>query len=292
MKLKKIGIVGFKSKSAELISALEGISAWASKHPEIHFYTLESLRDKAQKPFKVVSERTMRSVDLLLAIGGDGTVLSTARIALGTSVPILGVNAGKVGFLAETRAEDLQLTLDRILADDFQTRKRIMMDAKIYNAKGKLLFKETVLNEVLVRADGPERMVNLTVDLDHKHLTEYWADSLLLSTPTGSTAYNLAAGGPLIYPSSGVFVLTPIAPSSLSMRPLVMPATLECRMASIAEVPLRLVFDGRISYSMLPGEYIVMKKSNFETTFIRIEHGFMDALREKLGWSGKPKLGV
>lgn len=292
MKLSKIGVVGFKAKSHELISALEGIAAWAKLHPEIHFYVNEALRELVARPFRVVTDKTMRSVDLLLAVGGDGTVLSTARIALGTSVPILGVNAGKVGFLAETRAEDLQGTLDKILSDNFQTRKRIMMDAKIYNEKGKLLFKETVLNEVLVRADGPERMVNLTVDLDHKHLTEYWADSLVLSTPTGSTAYNLSAGGPLIFPSSGVFVLTPIAPSSLSMRPLVMPASLECRMASIGDVPSRLVFDGRISYSMQPKEYVVMTKSNYETTFIRIEHGFMDALREKLGWSGKPKLGM
>lgn len=290
MKISKIGVVGFKAKSQELLSALECISAWATKHTDIRFYAMESLRSLVQKPFRIVGERTIRSVDLLIAIGGDGTVLSTARLALGTSVPILGVNAGKVGFLAEMRAEDLQETLEKILAGEFQLRDRIMMDARIFNKSGKLLFKETVLNEVLVRADGPERMVNITVDIDHKHLTEYWADSLLLSTPTGSTAYNLSAGGPLIYPSSGVFVLTPIAPSSLTMRPLIMPAALECKMASVTDVPLRLVFDGRISYSMQPGEYIVLEKSNYVTKFIRMEHGFMDALREKLGWSGKPKL--
>ncbi len=292
MKLSKIGIVGFKEKSSDLQTALETIIRFGETHKEIRFYATESLRALVKKPIRVVSDRTMRSVDLLVAIGGDGTVLSTARLALGASVPIIGVNAGKVGFLAETRVEDLAAILETLCAGNFSTRERIMMDAEIFDKNGKRLFKETVLNEVHVRADGPERMVNLNVDYNGKHLTEYWADSLLISTPTGSTAYNLAAGGPLIYPTAPVFVLTPLAPSSLSVRPLVILADDVCKIKAANEVPLRLVFDGRISYSLQTGEFIVLSKSKFVTTFIRIQHGFVDALQEKLGWTGKPKISV
>ena len=290
MRFSKIGIVGFKAKSSELQAALEVIAKWAFTHKSVRFYAMESLRTLVQKPIRVVSERTMRSVDLIIAIGGDGTVLSSARLVLGTSVPILGVNAGKVGFLAETRVEELPEILDALQAGRFTTRERIMMNAKIYGKNGKLLFSETVLNEVHVRADGPERMVNLNVDYNGAHLTEYWADSLLISTPTGSTAYNLAAGGPIVHPMAPVFVLTPLAPSSLSVRPLVIPSNAKCTIASAVEVSLRLVFDCRISYTLQPGETIELSKSEAVTTFIRMQHGFMDALREKLGWTGKPKL--
>jgi NAD+ kinase len=266
------------------------IGSWAKNHKEVRFYAMESLRSLIQKPIRIVSEKTMRTSDLIIAIGGDGTVLSSARLVLGASVPILGVNAGKVGFLAETRVEELPEILDALQAGRFTTRERIMMDAKIYGENGKLLFRETVLNEVHVRADGPERMVNLNVDYNGAHLTEYWADSLLISTPTGSTAYNLAAGGPIVHPTAPVFVLTPLAPSSLSVRPLVIPSNAECSITSAVDVSLRLVFDGRISYTMQPGEHIELSKSKSVTTFIRMQHGFMDALREKLGWTGKPKL--
>lgn len=289
MQISKIGIVGFKARSPELQLALDTIAEWALTHKGIKFYAMEPLRYLAKPPIKIASERTMRAVDIVLAIGGDGTVLSSARLVLGTSIPILGVNAGRVGFLAESRADELVETLDSLYAGDFATRERIMLDSKIYGRNGKLIFSETVLNEVHVRADGPERMVDVNVDLNGKHLTEYWADSLLISSPVGSTAYNLAAGGPIIFPTAAVFVLTPLAPSSLSVRPLVVPSECTCKIASALEVSLRLVFDGRISYSLQPGEFLVLSKSKCLTRFVRMKHGFMDALREKLGWTGKPK---
>ena len=290
MHFSRIGIIGFKSNSQELKKALDVIIQFSEMHKEIRFYAMEPLRSLVGGKIKIVEERTIKKVDLLIAIGGDGTVLSSARLVLTKDIPILGVNAGRVGFLAEARTENLAEILKALYEGNFSTRKRLMMEARIFNEKNKLLFKETVLNEIHVRADGPERMVNLNVDYNNKHLTEYWADSLLVSTPTGSTAYNLAAGGPIIYPTAGVFVLTPLAPSSLSVRPLVVPSEGLCKISSATHVSVRLVFDGRISYTLQPNEYILLSKSHFETTFIRINHGFVDALREKLGWTGKPKI--
>jgi len=288
---KKIGIVGFKDKSADLACALNQIALWAIAHPQVKFFTLDSLSGLVQKPIRVVKEAGLARMDLLLAIGGDGTVLSAAHIALGHNIPILGVNAGRVGFLAESRVEGLSKTLDDLLAGDFSTRERMMIDASVYRGK-KCVMRHTVLNEVHIRAHMPDRMVNVNVAYNGTDLTEYWADSLLISTPTGSTAYNLAAGGPIIHPSTPAVVLTPVAPSSLSVRPLVLSLTRKkLEIISAVERPLDLVFDGRTAYEMKVGEKVVLCESKAVTTFIRMRHtGFVGALREKLGWTGKPRL--
>lgn len=287
----KIGVVGFKEKSADLALALETIGNWAKVHPEVTFYALNTLKELSKRPIHVVKESALSRMDLLLAIGGDGTVLSAAHIALGHNIPILGVNAGHVGFLAESRVEGLEKTLDDLIAGDFSTRERMMIDAAVYRGK-KCIAKQTVLNEVHIRAHAPERMVNVNVEYNGTLLTEYWADSLLISTPTGSTAYNLAAGGPIIHPSTPAVVLTPVAPSSLSVRPLVLSLTKKkVRMVSAVDRPLDLVFDGRTTVEMNRGEQVVLSESKSVTTFIRMRHtGFVGALREKLGWTGKPRL--
>jgi len=290
MNHNKIGIVGWKDKSADLALALEMIAEWSKSHKEVSFCALESLKEVSPKSIEIVTEEALRKCDLLLAIGGDGTVLSTARIALGTSIPILGVNAGHVGFLAETRVEDLKMTLDLLQAGEFSTRSRMMLDAKIFR-EDKQLACETVLNEVHIRARALERMVNLLVEYNGRYLTEYWADSLLVSTPTGSTAYNLSANGPIIHPSTSAFVLTPLAPSSLSVRPLIIPASAICQISSVSDSSLNLVFDGRINYTLESHDKLVLSQSESVTRFIRMKNtGFVDALREKLGWTGKPKL--
>jgi NAD+ kinase len=290
MNLSKVGIVGWKDKSADLALAIETIALWAEVHPNVLFCAMEPLLDLVREPIRMVSEGDLLQCDLLIAIGGDGTVLSTARLALGHQIPILGVNAGRVGFLAETRVENLAKALDAVLAGDYSMRDRSMIDASITH-NGKVIDKETVLNEVHIRAKAPECMVNVNVEYNGRHLTEYWADSLLLSTPTGSTAYNLAAGGPILYPSTPAFVITPVAPSSLSVRPLVIPAVAKCSISSAVNVPLNLVFDGRITRVLESGDSVELSASNEMTTFVRMKNtGFVDALREKLGWTGKPRL--
>lgn len=290
-KFSKIGIVGFKDRSVDLARALDQIALWAQVHPQVEFCALSNLRELAKKPIRIVKESALSRMDLLLAIGGDGTVLSAAHMALGHKIPILGVNAGRVGFLAESRVEGLEKALDDLLAGDFSTRERMMIDASVFRGK-KCIAKQTVLNEVHIRAHMPDRMVNVNVAYNGTCLTEYWADSLLISTPTGSTAYNLAAGGPIIHPSTPAVVLTPVAPSSLSVRPLVLSLTdKKLEIISAVERPLDLVFDGRSSVEVKPGDRVVLCESKSVTTFIRMRHtGFVGALREKLGWTGKPRL--
>ena len=290
MNFQTIGIVGWKDKNPDLALALDMISKWAVEHPQVTFCVLDNLKELVRKPIKVVKENTLCKADLLLAIGGDGTVLSAAHMALGHDTPILGVNAGRVGFLAETRVEGLSQTLDSLLAGDFSTRERMMIEAVVYHGK-KQIAKQTVLNEVHVRAHAPERMVNVSVEYNGTALTDYWADSLLVSTPTGSTAYNLAAGGPIIHPATPAVVLTPVAPSSLSVRPLVLSlSSKKLQMKSAVDGPLDLVFDGRTTVVLKPNDVVTLAESKSVTTFIRMRHtGFVGALREKLGWTGKPR---
>ena len=285
---RTIGIVGWKDKSPDLALALDMISEWAQQHPQVTFCVVDNLRELVKKPIKVVKENALCKADLLLAIGGDGTVLSAAHLALGHNTPILGVNAGRVGFLAETRVEGLTQTLDSLYAGDFSTRERMMIDAVVYHGK-KQVAKQTVLNEVHVRAHAPERMVNVSVAYNGTALTDYWADSLLVSTPTGSTAYNLAAGGPIIHPATPAVVLTPVAPSSLSVRPMVLSlSSKKLQMKSAVDGPLDLVFDGRTTIVLKPNDVVTLAESKSVTTFIRMRHtGFVGALREKLGWTGK-----
>lgn len=288
MRIRTVGIIGWKEKSLDLARALDSIAEWAVSHPEMKFIAMDNLKGLVKKPIKIVKEASIKKADLLLAVGGDGTVLSAAHIALGHNIPILGVNAGHVGFLAETRIRDLHQTLDDLLNGNFTTRDRMMVDASVYHGK-KCIAKQTVLNEVHVRAHAPERMVNVNVAYNGTEYTEYWADSLLVSTPTGSTAYNLAAGGPIIHPATYAVVLTPVAPGSLSVRPLVMSLTdktLVLRPA--AGKTLDLVFDGRSCVPLEPDDYVVLTQSKSFTTFLRMRHtGFVGALREKLGWTGK-----
>lgn len=290
IRFRTIGIVGWKDKNPDLALALDMISTWADEHPQVTFCVLENLKELVRKPIKVVKESALCKTDLLLAIGGDGTVLSAAHMALGHDTPILGVNAGRVGFLAESRVEGLTQTLDSLLAGDFSTRERMMIEAVVYHGK-KQVAKQTVLNEVHVRAHAPERMVNVTVAYNGTALTDYWADSLLVSTPTGSTAYNLAAGGPIIHPATPAVVLTPVAPGSLSVRPLVLSlSSKKLEMKSAVDRPLDLVFDGRTTVVLKPGDVVTLAESKLVTTFIRMRHtGFVGALREKLGWTGKPR---
>ena len=290
IRFRTIGIVGWKDKNPDLALALDMISKWADEHPQVTFCVLENLKELVRKPIKVVKESVLCKTDLLLAIGGDGTVLSAAHMALGHDTPILGVNAGRVGFLAETRVEGLSQTLDSLYAGDFSTRERMMIEAVVYHGK-KQVAKQTVLNEVHVRAHAPERMVNVSVAYNGTALTDYWADSLLVSTPTGSTAYNLAAGGPIIHPATPAVVLTPVAPGSLSVRPLVLSlSSKKLEMKSAVDRPLDLVFDGRTTVVLKPGDVVTLAESKSVTTFIRMRHtGFVGALREKLGWTGKPR---
>jgi len=289
MKIKSIGIVAWPGKSAQLAEVLARISQWSRTHKEIRVVALDGL-STLHTHLALGNAQALRKCDALVAIGGDGTVLSAARLALGTKAVILGVNTGRLGFLAEYREEELESSLDLLLLGKFKLCPRLMLDYEIFSGRRKI-FQDTVLNEVQIQAIEPSRMVDLDVQLDGSHLTEYWADSLLISTPTGSTAYNLSAGGPILHPATDVLVLNPVNPCSLSVRPLVVAAHSRLLITDKAGQSVRIMVDGHAGPNLEHGQRLVLRKSHNVTRFVQPQHsGFVEALREKLGWTGKPKL--
>ncbi|HSQ42789.1 MAG TPA: NAD(+)/NADH kinase [Fibrobacteraceae bacterium] len=287
--MKTLGIVAWPGRSERLQEALERVAAWGIQHPRIRILALDSLRG-ISAGLSLAKTARIRASDALIAIGGDGTVLSAARLTLGREIPLLGINTGRIGFLAEYRVDSLEEALDLLVTGNYRLCPRIMLDFRVRQGR-KILMRDTSLNEVQVQAVDPEHMVDLEVSLNGQRLTEYWADSLLVSTPTGSTAYNLSAGGPILHPATPAFILNPVNPFSLAVRPLVIPAenvvlTLrECNGHS-----LRIWSDGRPGAELGPGQILELRKSRWGTSFVQPIHtGFVDALREKLGWTGKPR---
>ncbi|MDR1811698.1 MAG: NAD(+)/NADH kinase [Candidatus Fibromonas sp.] len=267
-----IGIVARKEQNPKLLEALEAIRHWGkSKSCRIIFSP----------------EKQLKKCDILVAVGGDGTVLSAAHIAYEKKIPIAGVNAGRIGFLAEYGIEEIPLLLDTLSRGTFKIEERMMLDCSVY-VKNKRILNRIVLNEIFLHSHAPEKMINLEVKLDSSYLTEYWADSLIIATPTGSTAYSLAAGGPIIYPSAEAFVLNPVNPMSLSVRPLIIPSPSVCKIKCIPTSTAEMVFDGHFSEQLNEKAELRICRSQYVTRFAHIDDsGFVHALREKLGWTGK-----
>lgn len=286
--IRRIGIIAWPDRSPHIAKAIERVEQWAQRHSNTMIIGLSSL-SSLHPFFPLANEKKIGECNAFLAIGGDGTVLSAARLALGKKIDIIGVNTGRIGFLAEYPEQSLESALDLLAKGEYEVCPRTMLDATIFLGR-KRLHRETVLNEIQIQAIGPKRMVDLETRLNGAHLTEYWADSLLVATPTGSTAYNLSAGGPIVHPMTDVFILNPVNPFSLSVRPLIIAAEHSLELQECNGEALELIPDGRKSIAVPPGARIVLEKSKWSTRFVQPNHaGFVEALREKLGWTGKPK---
>ncbi len=284
--IKSVGVVAF---NGAVSSALEILHTWSKKHPEIELGLNRRMGTHAENRFPVRSGAFLRSrTDLLLSLGGDGTFLSAARLVRGTGVPILGVNLGKVGFLADVSPENLSGILDEILRREYSLRHRMMLQVEVYEG-AKKVDEDLALNDVAFAGRMGFQMVNLRVTAHGHFLTEYYVDGLLVSTPTGSTAYALSAGGPIIHPSVHSILLTPLNPASLSVRPLVLPdyhvITVEADAERKQEVSL--IIDGRNNIALKKNQKVVIRKSAVGTTILRPKNSsYFESLRGKLGWSG------
>jgi NAD+ kinase len=222
---------------------------------------------------------------LVVALGGDGTLLSVAR-TLSAAAPILGVNLGSLGFLTEVSRGELYPTLVEVLAGRYDTVERSMFAVELRRTSGEIAHYR-VLNDVVVNKTALARIIQLTVKIDGRLIALYRADGLILSTPTGSTAYNLSAGGPIVHPSLPVAVLTPICPHTLTMRPLVVPDT------SVVEVTLEtpqeevyLTLDGQEGATLAYRDTIRVRVAPEPVRMVVGSRTFYEALRSKLRWGG------
>jgi NAD+ kinase len=223
--------------------------------------------------------------DLLIVLGGDGTLLSAARLAAQRKVPILAVNLGGLGFLTTVSQDELYLILEEIFSGKHRVSERVMLEAEIVRAGG-VARRQIALNDAVLNKAALARIMDLELRVDGEYVTTYKADGLILSTPTGSTAYSLAAGGPIVYPIVEAFVVTPICPHTLTNRPLVIPdsATIEVDFKA-GDDAVFLTLDGQIGIELVRGDRIRVHKAAEKLLLVRpAKKTYYQILRNKLKW--------
>ncbi|HHN65981.1 MAG TPA: NAD(+) kinase [Nitrospirae bacterium] len=224
-------------------------------------------------------------IDVLIVLGGDGTMLSAARLVAEKGIPILGINLGGLGFITEVNRSEVFSAMETMLKGECSVEERMMLEADIIR-HGETIGSYTVLNDVVITKGALARIIDLETFIDHTYVTTYKADGLIISTPTGSTAYNLSAGGPIIHPSLNCIVITPICPHTLTNRPIVVSegSLIEISMLSESE-DVFLTLDGQVGFSLKKSDIVEVKKSPHKTRLlIPCERDYFKILREKLKW--------
>ena len=226
-------------------------------------------------------------VDLVVVLGGDGTLLSMARAIGDLGVPILGVNLGGLGFLTATTLDEMLPALETLLAGGMEIEERMMLDARLVRG-GQLLGEYVALNDVVITKSAMSRIIDLSVSVGGRHAISYRADGLIISTPTGSTAYNLSAGGPVVLPTQHLIITTPISPHTLAIRPLVVPPDSEVTVrAEDGPEELLVTIDGQVGTMFAPGDSLIVRRAAASVVVVRFsETTFFSVLRRKLGWGG------
>lgn len=283
-RMNKIGIIS-KLHNIDAKDILHKLIPWLSDHGKEIFLDKDSASVIDESSAYQKSEIPSLA-DIIIVLGGDGTLLSAARLVLvnGRDVPILGINLGGLGFLTEGTLEELYPTLEDILNNDFITEDRQLLISEVYR-QGERIARSYSLNDVIIRR-LPARMINVEIFINKRYVTSLRGDGLIISTPTGSTAYSLSAGGPIIYPSVGCMIVTPICPHTLANRPIVIPdnVTVEIILKSKDEDSF-VSFDGQVGFSLRQEDIVEIKKSPDGIRLITSkERNYYDILRKKLKW--------
>jgi NAD+ kinase len=287
--IKRIGIV-LKPHQPDALTRLCELAQWLAERgieivggPEIERERIEHQTGCSVK--EVSPEDLVNNVDLILVLGGDGTMIATARMLGNKEVPVLGVNYGGLGYLAEFRIEELYSALESILTGDYRLEQRVMLSVELVRGEEQLT-KNRVLNDVVINKSALARIIEIEAYMNQQFVNSFRADGLIVSTPTGSTAYNLSAGGPVIYPSMRAVVITPICPFTLSNRPIVVPdeSVIELRLKTENE-DVALTLDGQVGFPLKSEDRVIISKS--QTTFNLVQpanRNYFEVLRDKLRW--------
>jgi NAD+ kinase len=229
------------------------------------------------------------SADLAFVFGGDGTILSASRKLYNKQIPLIGVHLGKFGFLAELTLQDINDSLARICAGEYVISQRMLLTCKVIRAKQ--VIHETVgLNDAVISRTSLSRLISIKLYVNGKIVTTYSCDGLIVSTPAGTTAHSLSAGGPIVTPDMEAFAITPICPHTLSNRPLVVSGDSKIEMEQISESKgVGLTVDGQVYFDVKAGDRVVIEKAEKKLQLIDTQtRTFYDVLREKLNWRGQP----
>lgn len=287
--IKRIGVV-VKPHQPDALATLCRLTAWLNQRnitltgtPDLEH---ERIKHETGCAVAVVSpEQIAREVDLMIVLGGDGTMIATARLIGESELPVIGVNYGSLGYLAEFRVEEMFAALEAILTGDYNLERRLMLAVELHRGD-QLVTSNRVLNDVVINKSALARIIEIETHLNGQFVNSFRADGLIVSTPTGSTAYNLSAGGPIIFPSMNAVVITPICPFTLSNRPIVVPDDSQIAVLLKTEKEeVALTLDGQVGFPLQAGDKVVIRKS--KTTFNLVqpkERNYFDLLRDKLKW--------
>jgi NAD+ kinase len=229
-----------------------------------------------------------KDMDALVVLGGDGTLLGAARTVGQYGIPILGVNIGGLGFLTEIPLKRLYPAVEMMLQGRLEVESRLMLETRVLRDKSEI-YRFPVLNDVVINKGALARIIDLDVHINDQFLTTFRSDGLIISTPTGSTAYNLSAGGPILYPTLTNFVVTPICPFSLTNRPIILPDSdiVSIGMGKESEEEVSLTFDGQVGFDFSYGDRVVIHKSKNKIKLIKSpDQTYFEILRAKLMWGG------
>jgi NAD+ kinase len=286
MKSKSVGILT-KPQFPEVERTLRDVVSWLrARSIDVILDTTSAILLGEQGGYQ--KTQLANKADVLLVLGGDGTMLNAARLAGERSIPVLGVHMGGLGFLTEVRLENLYPSLERVFANDFVLDERLMLQTHVHR-HGETVARGVVLNDVVISKGTLARMIELKIAIQGRFVTNLRGDGLIVSSPTGSTAYSLSAGGPIIDPAVQSLILTPICPHTLTHRPLIVPGNVEIDVTLTSKDDGAMAtLDGQVGVAITQGDTVVIQTSEHRTRLIRFpESNYYDVLREKLKWGDR-----
>jgi NAD+ kinase len=285
---RNIGIVA-KSHSPHARSILRQLTRWLDSKRIPYLCGPGAATALRAGIDETAREEMYRTSDLLIVLGGDGTLLSVAREIAPHGLPILGVNLGSLGFLTEITLKKMSESVTEVLTGNYQVDRRMMIAARLVRG-GRQVVRNHLLNDVVLNKSALARIVDIDIDIDGEFVTRYRADGLIVCTPTGSTAYSLSAGGPIIHPDMRSFCITPICPHTLTNRPLVVPShvRIDLRLKRSTEENVYLTLDGQLGFPMKPGDRVEVRRSRHTIRLLKVPGmPYFNVLRSKLKWGGK-----
>jgi NAD+ kinase len=281
MAIRTVG-VAIKPDEPRALDAVRHLAKWLAQHglrARFEHHAAEAVGEPG-----VAREVLGREADLLVVLGGDGTLLGMARAVDDRTVPILGINLGTLGFLVEVPVDQMELALARAIAGELAVEPRMRLVVRLLRG-GREERRWHALNDAVVIKRAPERIVDLEARADGQLVATYPADGLIVATPTGSTAYALSAGGPILYPTLGAFVLAPICPHTLSNRPVVLPDSFEIEIrVRASDHDATLTVDGQESSMVGPDDSIRVRRGRHTVSLVRSTHSYFEIWRDKLRW--------
>lgn len=288
-----IGVVG-RWEHPDVPGCIQRLADFAREH-EVALSVEEHLAEKAPKGVKRMDLKA-DPVDLMVALGGDGTLLRAGRSIAGRNIPVLGVNLGHLGFLTALSQTELELHLDLLMRGEYVLDRRYTLEAHLIHADGSRGDPLLAWNDFVIHKRGGARVTRLNLRVrengvqDWQHIGSFSADGLIVATPTGSTAYSLSAGGPIVVPSVDCLIITPICPHTLAMRPLVIPATQSVAVSPIERTKdLVVTADGQVVQDFPAGAEVHIERSEIEIPLVRFEQqNFFGTLEKKLNWLARP----